>query len=145
MQFDIGCSVNYRIYNLSNVLGSAFKYLGKFQYQLLNYLKLEIKFNGSKFQQTKMDWNRQKWIRFIRVKSRFWSFESISILIKISEFFRIHYNLYEEIKTKRFLFFSIQKNMQTINSFYHAGLKQNDFYFFKSNKKLLGSYNSSIT
>jgi len=55
MQFDIGCSVNYRIYNLSNVLGSAFKYLGKFQYQLLNYLKLEIKFNGSKFQQTKMD------------------------------------------------------------------------------------------
>jgi len=29
--------------------------------------------------------------------------------IKVSEFFKIHFNLYEEIKTKRFLYFSIQK------------------------------------
>jgi len=38
-------------------------------------------------------------------------------LIKISEFFKIHFNPYGRIKTKQFLFFSIPKNMQTINSF----------------------------
>jgi len=29
--------------------------------------------------------------------------------IKVSEFFKIHFNPYEGIKTKRFLFFSIKK------------------------------------
>jgi len=38
--------------------------------------------------------------------------------IKVSEFFKIHFNPYKGIKTKRFLFFSIKKkNMQIINSF----------------------------
>jgi len=37
--------------------------------------------------------------------------------IKVSEFFKIHFNPYEEIKIKRFLFFSIKKKMQIINSF----------------------------
>jgi len=37
--------------------------------------------------------------------------------IKVSEFFKIHFNSYQEIKTKRFLFLSIKKNMQTIDSF----------------------------
>jgi len=38
-------------------------------------------------QQTKMNWNGQRWIRFVRVKFRFWSFESISIQLKFPSFF----------------------------------------------------------
>jgi len=39
-------------------------------------------------QQMKMDLNRQKWIRFVRVKSRFWYFESIFIQLKFPNFWK---------------------------------------------------------
>jgi len=32
--------------------------------------------------------NGLKWIRFVRVKSRFWSFEFISIQLKFSDFLK---------------------------------------------------------
>jgi len=37
--------------------------------------------------------------------------------IKVSEFFKIHFNPYEEIKTKRFLFFSIKKKCRLLIHF----------------------------
>jgi len=38
-------------------------------------------------QQTKMDLNGQKWIRFVRIKSRFWFFWIHFYPIKVSAFF----------------------------------------------------------
>jgi len=76
------------------------------------------------------------------IKSRFWSFESSSIQLKFSNFFWINFNPYEEIKTKRFLFFSIKKiyiYADQLILIYHAELKQNDFYFLNSKKYILNN------
>jgi len=54
--------------------------------------------------------------------------------IKVSEFFKIHFNPYKEIKTKRFLFFSIKKKIY--RPLIHFNLsKQKDFYFLNPPKK----------
>jgi len=64
--------------------------------------------------------------------------------IKVSEFFKIHFNPYDGIKTKRFLF--KKKNIYICRSLIHFKLwrriKTKWFLLFKSKKKLLGSYNS---
>jgi len=63
----------------------------------------------------------------------------------ISEFFKIHFNLYEEKKTKRFLSFSKKKKKKCrllINFNLSRRIKTKWFLFFKSKKKSLGSYNS---
>jgi len=90
------------------------------------------------FQQTKMDWNRQKWIYCVHVKFRFWFFESISIQLKFSNFL----NPYEGIKTKRF-FFSKKKFFKKkicrplIHFNLSRGIKRKWFLLFKFKKKVI--------
>jgi len=57
--------------------------------------------------------------------------------IKMSEFFKIHFNLYEGIKIKQFLFFSTRKICRPLIHFnLSRGIETKWFLLFKSKKKV---------